>query len=305
MKKEYALQTEGLTKCYGNKKAVNQVSMKIPKGEIYGFIGRNGAGKTTLMRMVAGLATPTSGSIKLFGQENLDFQRKRLGCSIENPGIHPNLSAEENLEVYRKLLGISNKKVIQETLDLVGLKDTKNKKTKNFSLGMKQRLEIGITLLGNPDFLILDEPMNGLDPEGIMEIRELLTTLNQEKQVTILISSHILGELSKIATYYGIIKDGILIEQFSKDELDTRCKRCLKINVDQIEKATNILETICQTNNYDILPEKTIRLFDYIEDPGYINTQLSKHDVIVNSITPIGQDLEGYFMDLMGGKNND
>ena len=302
---EYALKTQELTKVYKNNIAVNQVNMHIKRGDIYGLIGKNGAGKTTIMRMIAGLATPNKGNIELFESSDLNFQRQRLGCSIENPAIYPNMTAQQNLEVYRRLLGIPDTRIIPNIIEMIGLKETGKKKAKNFSLGMKQRLELGITLLGNPDFLILDEPINGLDPEGIIELRDLLLKLNQEKQITILISSHILGELSKIATCYGIINQGVLVEEFSKEELTSKCKRCLKVKVDNVQKASNILETICGTSNYDILPENTIRLFDYLDKPGYVNTQLSKNDVVVDSITPVGQDLENYFMELMGGKSHD
>lgn len=264
---EYVLETKELTKRYKTNNAVNSVSMHIKRGDIYGFIGRNGAGKTTLMRMVAGLAKPTSGGIKIFQSENLNLQRKRLGCSIENPALYLDMTAEQNLELYRKMFGIPEKNIVKEMLEMVGLGESKTKKTKNFSLGMKQRLELAITLLGSPDFLILDEPINGLDPEGIIEVRDLLVKLNKEKHITILISSHILGELSKIATCYGIINNGVLIDEFTKEELEIRCKRCVKIKVNDAKKATNILETICKIYNYDILPENTIRIFDSIDKP--------------------------------------
>lgn len=301
---EYALETKNLTKDYKENRAVNQVNMHIAKGGIYGFIGKNGAGKTTFMKMVTGLAKPTQGEIKIFGSDQLDFQRRRIGCSIESPAIYENLTAQENLEVYRILLGIPNRHKIQELLQLVGLSDTKNKKAKNFSLGMKQRLEIAITLLGDPDFLILDEPMNGLDPEGIKEMRDLFLQLKEEKQITILMSSHILGELAKIATVYGIIHQGRLVDEFSREQLETRCQRCLKIQVDDPKKASQVLETICHTQNYEVLSENTIRLLDYLDEPGWITTSLSQNEVMVNSIVVAGEDLEGYFMKLMGGENH-
>lgn len=302
---EYTLQTKELTKQYQETKAINNVNIQIKRGEIYGLIGRNGAGKTTLMRIIAGLIKPTSGSLKLFEQENLEVQRRRLGASIEYPALYYNMTARENLEVTRRLFGIPDKKRVNEILKIVGLEKTKDKKIKNFSLGMKQRLEIGITIMDNPDFLMLDEPINGLDPEGIIELRELLLRLNQEKQITILISSHILGELSKIATYYGILNNGVLVDEFSKEELETRCKTCIKITVDDIKRATNILETVCNTQNYDVLPENTIRLFDYLEESGKVNSYLVKNGVIVNRIEVIGQDLESYFIELMGGDKSE
>lgn len=301
---EYALQTNNLTKQYNQNRVLNEVNIKIKRGEIYGLIGRNGAGKTTLMKLITGLAKPTSGTIKLFEEENLEFQRKRIGASIENPALYYDLTARENLEAIRILLGIPDKKVVQETLEIVRLQGAEKKKVKHFSMGMKQRLEIGITLMGNPDFLMLDEPINGLDPEGILELRELLIKLNKERQLTILISSHILGELSKLATQYGILNKGKLIQEFSKEELEVRCKRCIKIKVDDVQKATNILEVDCNTKNYDVLPGNSIRLFEYLDNPGYVNAQLSKQGVMVESINLLGEDLEAYFMELMGGENN-
>lgn len=301
---QYALQTNGLTKKYKENIVLNQVNMTIKHGEIYGLIGRNGAGKTTLMKLITGLAKPTAGTIKIFEEDNLEFQRSRIGASIETPAIYYDLTAKENLEAIRILLGIPDKKVVEEMLEVVALQHVGDKKVKHFSLGMKQRLEIGITLMGNPDILMLDEPINGLDPQGIIELRELLTKLNKEKQLTILISSHILGELSKIATYYGILNKGNLIDEFSKQELEIRCKRCIKIKVDDVQKATNILEIDCHTKNYDVLPQSTIRLFDYLDNPSYVNAQLSKKEVMIESINVVGQDLEAYFMELMGGERD-
>ncbi|WP_167957559.1 ABC transporter ATP-binding protein [Anaerosporobacter faecicola] len=301
---EYILQTNNLTKIYGGKSVVDHVNMTIKKGDIYGFIGKNGAGKTTLIRMVAGLAHPTQGEIKLFESNDLDKQRKRIGTTIENPALYPNMTAKQNLEYYVKLYGIPEKDAVDQVLKLVGLEDTKRKKSKNFSLGMKQRLAIAIALLGNPDFLMLDEPTNGLDPFGIKEMRELLLRLNKQG-ITILISSHILGELSKIATVYGIINNGILVEEYTKQELEERCKRCLKIKVDDTKKASMILEENFQTVEYDVLPENIIRVFDPIDCSGEINRKLVLSGVTVESISLVGQDLEGYFVELMEGKNHD
>lgn len=302
---ENVLKTNNLSKAFHGKYAVNNVNMTVQKGDIYGFIGKNGAGKTTLMRMVAGLAAATSGSFELFEDTIPGRQRIRTGCVIEHPSIYPGMTAKENLEVYRRLIGIPDKKSVDEILHIVGLLDTGKKKAKNFSMGMKQRLGIGIALLGNPDFLILDEPINGLDPTGIIEIRDLLLMLNQEQNITILISSHILGELYKIATCYGIINEGILVEEFSKQELESRCRRCLKIQVDQVKKAVNILETFIGIRNYEVLTQNTIRIFDHLDEAGAINSELSGHGVVVESLAIVGQDLEEYFMERMGGKSND
>lgn len=302
---EYVLKTENITKVYGKNKVVNDVCMHVKKGEIYGFIGKNGAGKTTFMRMVAGLAAPTSGTIELFGSEDLEKQRLRVGSLIENPGVYANMTAKENLEVIRRCFGITEKKAVDDMLAFVGLEATGKKKVKNFSMGMKQRLGIAISLFRNPDFLILDEPINGLDPEGIKEIRELLLKLNKEKGITILISSHILGELSKIATRYGIIREGNLIEEFEADELSDRCRRCQKLIVDDVELAVNILEEQLQITNFDVPEHGIIRLFEHLDDTERTNRELITGGVNVKESYLAGQDLEGYFMELLGGGKND
>ena len=302
---EYVLKTENITKVYGQHKVVNRVSMHVKKGAIYGFIGKNGAGKTTFMRMVAGLAAPTEGTMELFGSTELEKQRKRIGTLIENPGVYANMTARENLEVIRKNFGITEKQAVDDMLEFVGLSDTNKKKVKNFSMGMKQRLGIAISLFCNPDFLILDEPINGLDPEGIKEIRELLLKLNREKGITILISSHILGELSKIATHYGIIREGVLVEEFPASDLEDRCRRCHKLIVDNTELAANILENKLHINNFDVPKQGVIRVFDHFETREQINREFIINGVNIKESYLSGQDLEGYFMELLGGGVND
>ncbi|MEE1342975.1 MAG: ABC transporter ATP-binding protein [Lachnospiraceae bacterium] len=299
---EYVLETTDLSKIYGKKKAVNKVNMHVKKGDIYGFIGKNGAGKTTLMKMVTGLAKASEGSIKLFGSEDLTPQRARIGSLIEAPGIYGNMTGKENVEYFRKLYGIKEKEETERVLSCVGLDVNDKKKARNFSLGMKQRLGIAISLLGHPDFLILDEPINGLDPAGIKEVRDLVLKLNKEQEITLLISSHILGELSKIATTYGIIKQGTLVEEFSKETLVERCKRCIKIQVDDTKQATNILETVMGIHEYEVLPNQEIRIFSHLEEIGDINTLLVENKLKVTELRLAGQDLEGYFMDLLGGE---
>ncbi len=301
---EYILKTEGLTKRYGKHNVVNQVSMHVKKGSIYGFIGKNGAGKTTFMRMVAGLAAPFAGTIELFGSKELEKQRVRIGCLIEQPGLYGNMTAGENLEVVRRSLGITEKKAVEEMLDFVGLSDTGKKKVKNFSMGMKQRMGIAIALFRNPDFLILDEPINGLDPEGIKEIRDLLLKLNREKDITILISSHILGELSKVATHYGVIREGNLIEEFSTEELRMRCRRCQKLVVEDEKFAANILEERLHITNFDVPEQGVVRVFERLEDTVKTNRVLAEAGVGIRESYLTGQDLEGYFMDLLGGGAN-
>lgn len=301
---EYVLKTSELTKTYQNKQVVNKVSMNIKKGDIYGFIGKNGAGKTTLIRMVLGLARPNHGSFELFGSQALLEARKKIGNVIETPSTYANMTARQNLEAQRIMLGVKDKAIVNQIIETVGLADAGKKKAKNFSLGMKQRLGIGLALLDNPEFLILDEPINGLDPTGIKDVRDLILRLNKEQNITILISSHILGELSKMATCYGIINDGILVEEFSADELEQRCKQSLIIKSDNSQKVISLLNSEFSITNVETVDENTIRIFEGFEDTGRINTVLVKNDIAVSDISASGQDLEEYFMELMGELKN-
>lgn len=238
---EYILETNKLVKKYGSATVVNGVDMHIKKGDIYGFIGKNGAGKTTLMKMICGLTNQTSGSYTLFGMKDANEARKKIGSLIENPALFPHMTVKENLTYYAKLKNASEQKV-DELLDLVGLQSSAmHKKTANLSLGMKQRLSIAIAMLNDPEFLVLDEPINGLDPEGIVEVRRLLVKLNQERGITILISSHILGEMEKMATRYGIIRDGKLIKEFDAEELNKTSSGKMVIETDDYERACRIL----------------------------------------------------------------
>ncbi|MFT4146555.1 MAG: ATP-binding cassette domain-containing protein [Mobilitalea sp.] len=296
---EFVLQTNGLTKMFGSKAAINNINLNVKKGDIYGFIGRNGAGKTTLIRLASGLAKPSSGSIRLFESDDLDKQRRRTGTMIENPAVFPNLTAKQNLEYYCLLLGLDSKNTLNDMLGLVGLGDTGRKKAKNFSLGMKQRLAIAIALLGNPEFLMLDEPINGLDPTGIKEIRDLVLTLNRERDITILISSHILGELSKMATRYGVINNGIMVDEFTNKDLEKRCVAELEIKVDNTEKTGEILRNTLNITDYRIIAENTMRIACETDKAGIINMELAKNGVTVMSSMTVGQDLEDYFMQLM------
>ena len=300
---EYVLKTENLTKMYVESKVVNAVNMHIRKGDIYGFIGKNGAGKTTFMKMVSGLAIPTEGSLKLFGSADVEEQRKRIGTLIESPGIYPNMTARDNMEIVRRSLGIIGKNIVNEMLALVGLEGVGKKKVKDFSMGMKQRLGLAIALMRNPDFLVLDEPINGLDPAGIKEIRDLLLQLNKEKKITILISSHILGELSKVATRYGIIKNGVLVEEFDAEVLDEKCKRCLKFEVDNVSLASNILEDKLAIRDYDVLENQEIRIFERLNEMMYINQTLVEGGVGIKKCYTAGKNLEDYFMDLLDDKS--
>ncbi|EJR56670.1 hypothetical protein IIM_00602 [Bacillus cereus VD107] len=300
----YVLKTNQLSKQYKNQIALNKVNLSIEKGSIYGFIGQNGAGKSTLTRLVTGLAMPTSGTIELFGEtreRELIQARKRMGSMIEMPAIYPHMTAAENLEAHRLLKGVPGKECIQKTLTLVGLLGTDKKKAKNFSLGMKQRLSLAIALLGDPEFLILDEPINGLDPMGVVEIRELLKKLNSEKGITILISSHILSEMHLLATHYGFIHKGELVEQMTLKQLEEKCQQYLHIKVDNTEKATTIIETMLSTTDYEVMPDGVIRLYTHLDQPGMVSTILATEGLIIEQFKSMGQDLESYFTKLIGG----
>ena len=295
---EYILRTKNLTKQFGEKFAVRGVSMQIRKGEIYGFIGKNGAGKTTLMRLILGAAMPTDGSIELFGGEDENSARHRIGALLEYPCIYKNCSALENLRRFAILTG-NDTDELEDILELVGLGKVGNKKAGQFSLGMKQRLAIGIALLGHPEFLVLDEPINGLDPAGIKEIRDVILALNQKKGVTFLISSHLLDELSKIVTTYGIIKDGVLIEQITAPELQAKCRHHLKIAADDIPKTAALLE--CLTDKrYIKVGDRCLYLYDLIDKSDRINRLLVNHGIRVSELAVQTASLEEYFLERMG-----
>lgn len=300
---EYALRTSNLTKVYGSKKAVDNVNMNIRKGEVYGFVGKNGAGKTTLIRLVLGLASPTSGKFDFFGGMNPSEARAKIGNLIENPALYPNMTGQQNLTVYSKMLG-SDESKIPELLSIVGLNDVGKKKARDYSLGMKQRLGIAIALIGNPEFLILDEPINGLDPSGIIEVRDLILKLNREYGKTVLISSHILGELSKISTCYGIISNGKLVEELTHEELLQRCTASTVIKTNNPEKAKQIITEFIQ-KECDTVPSISLNsngavvIESTILDTGSISKTLFMNDVIVESLSTVGSDLENYFVERM------
>ena len=304
---EVILKTYNITKKYGNQVAVNNVNMTIKKGEIYGFIGQNGAGKTTLIRLITGLIHKSGGEIELLGasgENELNKARTKVGSLIETPSFYTNMTARENLEVSRLVRDIPGKKCIDEVLELVGLKDVEKKKVKNFSLGMRQRLGIANAIMGNPKLLILDEPINGLDPMGIVEIRELLKKINKEKDMTILISSHILSELSELATTYGIISNGKLIEEITAEELAEKCRQYIDLKVDDTSRAVTLLERELGISDYEVLEDKKIKVFSNLENVGEVNSILSKSGVIVQSISIKGENLEEYFMNKIGGVLN-
>ena len=301
---EYVLRTKDLTKVYARKKAVDKVNLEIKKGDIYGFIGKNGAGKTTTIRMAVGLAKPTSGQIELFESTNLKKGRAKVGTVIEYPSLYPYMNARQNVEAQRLLLGVKDKSVTDDVLKIVGLDNTGRKKAKDFSLGMKQRLAIALALVGDPEFLFLDEPINGLDPMGIKDVRDLILKLNKERNITIMISSHILGELVKIATCYGVINNGALVDQFGAEELKTRVKTCINIKVNDAVKACDVLREDVGVQKCEINDDRSISVFDHLDMQGNMSLALAKNDIILESINREGGDYESYFIKLMGGNNN-
>ncbi len=302
---EYCLVTDTLCKQYRNFKALNGISMHVPKGSIYGLVGRNGAGKTTLIRLISGIQEPTSGSYTLYDVKNTDKAiykvRQRMGAVVESPAIYLDMTAEDNLKMQYQILGIPSYDGIPEMLQLVDLADCGKKKAKNFSLGMKQRLGIAVALCGNPDFLVLDEPVNGLDPQGIIEIRELILKLNREHQITILISSHILDELSKLATHYGFVDRGIIVKEISAANLDAVCRKCIRLSVTDTRILCRVLDQM--EMEYNIVSDTEADVYGEISVTK-LALALDKENCEVKSMQEHDESLENYYMNLVGGGRN-
>ena len=297
---EIVLQTNNLTKKYKDFVALDNATITIHKGDIYGLIGRNGAGKTTLMKTITTLTNKTGGSFSLFdSEEELTESKRRIGCLIESPAFFDNLTAYQNLKYYSIQKGIVDEKQIDKVLKTVDLSKEKNKKFKKFSLGMKQRLGIALAILDNPDFIILDEPINGLDPIGIKEIRDTLKRLNEEEKITILISSHILSELYLIANHFCFIDKGRIIKDLSKEELDLECSKCIVIKTKDVKKGTVVLEKELSTTNYKVIDDTEIRLYDYLENSAKVNKTLLNNNIEVMGIYESGISLEDYFNSLI------
>ena len=298
---EYVLKTNNLYKDYGRFKALTGLTMNVPKGSIYGFIGKNGAGKTTLIRIICGLQPPTAGDYTLYGELSRSGRivkmRKRMGAVVETPSVYLDMSAEENLKQQYKILGMPSYDGITELLDLVGLSDAGKKKAKSFSLGMKQRLGIAIALCGEPDFLVLDEPVNGLDPQGIVEIRELIIRLNRDKNITVLISSHILDELSRLATHYGFIDGGRMVKEMSAEELEAACRKCQRLEVSDVRALARVLDGMGL--EYKILSDSTADVYGKPSVTA-LTEALSKQGCELLSIKEHDETLESYFISLVG-----
>lgn len=296
----FVLETNCLRKKYKHHEALKGVYMHVPKDSVYGLIGRNGAGKTTLMRLLTGVQRESGGSYSLFGVDKnspeIKKERRRIGAMIESPSIFLDLSAEENLKMQYRILGLPSFSSIPEILDLVGLSDTGKKKVSSFSFGMKERLGIAMALAGHPDILILDEPINGLDPEAIVEMRELIIRLNREMHMTIIVSSHILDELSKVATYYGFLDDGVMVKEISAEEMAKECRKAMRIKVESLEKAALALSlsgweySVVDDDTLDVYGEIKIKdVVDCLKDSGIID------------VDKRNENLEGYFISTVGG----
>lgn len=302
---EIILETNNLEKKYKDYKALNHTNIHIEKGAIYGLIGKNGAGKTTLIRIICGLQDPTNGEFSLYGVSNnssaITNIRKRMGAIIETPSIYKEMTARDNLIEQYKLVGMPSLEGIEELLKLVGLEGTGKKKAKNFSLGMKQRLGIAIALASNPDFLILDEPINGLDPHGIIEIRELILKLNKERRITILISSHYLDELSKIATHYGFLDHGSIIKEISSVELRKKMEHKLIIKVENAKEFVKYFEE--HNISYEVMDDTTIHVYGKYNLAKFVN-ELSKNNLLVDDIKEQEESLENYYINLIGDGNH-
>ena len=303
---DYILETRSLSKHYGHFKALDGMDMHVPKGAIYGLVGKNGAGKTTLIRLICGLQEPSSGSFTLYGTGNRDKAivkaRRRMGAVVETPSIYLDMTAEENLKMQYRVLGLPSFEGIGELLSLVGLENTGRKKARHFSLGMKQRLGIAVALAGDPDFLVLDEPVNGLDPQGIIEIRELILKLNRERQISVLISSHILDELSRLATHYGFVDSGRMVKEISAAELEAVCRKCVRLVVSDVKPLVRVLDSM--GIEYNILSPTQADVFANVNLSGLVNA-LTKESCELIAAQERDESLESYYVNLVGGVHHD
>ena len=302
---EYVLETNAVTKRYRSFTALNGLTMRIPKGSVYGFVGRNGAGKTTLIRIICGLQEPTDGSYTLYGVKNTESavlrSRRRMGAVVESPAIYLGMTAKENIRQQYNVLGIPSDAGAEELLRLVGLDKTGSKTARHFSLGMRQRLGIAVALAGNPDFLVLDEPTNGLDPQGIIEMRELILKLNREQGITVLISSHILDELSRLATHYGFIDGGRMVREMSAEELEACCRKCIRMEVSDTKTLARVLDSM--NAEYRISDEHHADVYAEIPVTSLVSA-LAKENCTVKNIKEHDESLESFYMNLVGGERH-
>lgn len=296
------IETYGLEKTYGGKRAVDHFDMHVAKGDIYGFVGLNGAGKSTVMKMLAGLAKPTEGEIRLFGETGGGEVVRRMGVLVEAPGLYGNMTAYDNMMMKALALGLVDpKRKVGDLLAFVGLGHVGNKKAKQFSMGMKQRLGLGLALLGDPDLLLLDEPLNGLDPEGAREIRELIMRLNSERGITVVISSHILEQLGRMATRYGVIRNGRMVRELSAEEVEKECSDCLQVSTVDPTRALAVLQERFPQARFQVMPDNSIRIFG-VTDAAAIGGVLNDAGIAVQGLFAHRRDLEEFFVGLMGAE---
>ena len=298
------LETKGLTKKYGKATVVDNFSFKVEKGHICGLIGPNGAGKTTIMKMMAGLTKSNGGSMELFGTgKDLDRNRRRISFLIENPMLDINMSAYKNMEYIKYLKGIPTSEKIEDVLEFVGLLDAKDKKVKKFSLGMRQRLAIGMAILSKPEILVLDEPVNGLDPEGIVDVRKMIKRLVHEEEVTVLISSHILSELSELCTDYAIINHGCLVESITSEELEIKCENHITLKTDDINRTATILEGKLGISKYKVFRDEEVHIFEKLDDVSAVSRAITDSGLTILKLVEEGASLEEYYLSKVGGSN--
>lgn len=298
---DYVIETKQVTKAYGSLLALEHVNIHVKKGSIYGLVGDNGAGKSTLLKLLAGHSYATEGEIQLFGkygEKELESTRKKIGFMIEQTGFFPNITVEQTLKYYCIQKGIPDRKRIYEMIKLMGIEEKRNSKCRNLSLGQKQRLGLAIAMMGEPQLLVLDEPINGLDPSGIIEFRNLLHHLNVEKNITILLSSHILTELQQIATAYGILSKGNLIEEISAHELQEKCSDCIEIKVSNVEKYSVLLERNFPKETFKVLPENNIRIYKPKAQAEVYSKLASENGIYITGMRTIQSSLEDYYMEL-------
>ena len=305
MTEDAVLEARSLTKRYRGVAALDRVNLRLERGEIYGFIGENGAGKTTLMRLIAGLSHPDEGELRLFGaagESELRRQRGRIGCLIESPALYGNMTARQNLEMQRIQRRIGDRRCVDETLELVGLAGAGRKLVRHFSLGMRQRLGIALALVGNPEFLVLDEPVNGLDPAGVAEVRGLMHRVNRERGVTLFVSSHILPELYQVASRYILLHEGRVLEELSQAELDANCRRCIAIKADDPVAVVRVLDEGLGATDVQVEPDGTVLLYEQVERLKDVSRALSGAGVVVTGLAQRGESLEDYFLRRVGGE---
>ena len=300
---EYVMELDGLTKSFRKRKAVDNFTLKMEKGHIYGLIGPNGAGKTTIMKMMAGLTEPDSGTMKYFGSEDVDSKRKRMSFIIEEPYMEYNMTAQENMRYLMYLRGVADEKRVDELLEYVGLKDTGRKAAGKFSMGMRQRLGLAMSLISKPEIMVLDEPINGLDPEGILDIRNMLAELVRNEKMTILISSHILKELSALCTDYAIVREGCLIEELSAEELERKTRSYVVLRTNDIGKTTAVLEEKLNIHEYKVTYENEIMIYERLGEIEKISKTITDNNLVITRLNPEGESLEEYYIGRVGGEN--